>query len=54
MRGYRDPVFHKKINRIFVGLVASALRDCLKQGITGELGDEVVEFKLETTAGKGN
>jgi len=31
MRGYKDCEFHDKINGIFICLVATALRHCLKQ-----------------------
>jgi len=54
MREYRDREFHEKINGIFICLVASALRHCLKHWVTGELAEEMVEFKYETAAGKTN
>ena len=47
MRGYRNCELHEKINGIFICLVATALRHCLKQWVTGELAEEVAEFKYE-------
>jgi hypothetical protein len=54
MRGYRDVEFHEKINGVFICLVASALRHCLKHWVKGELAEEMVEFKYETAAGKND
>lgn len=54
MRGYRDSKFHEKINGVFICLVSSALRHCLKHWAMGELAEEMVDFKYETAAGKRN
>jgi len=50
MRGYRNCELHEKINGIFICLVATALRHYLKQWVTGELAEEVAEFKYETVS----
>jgi len=54
MRGYFDDTFFDSINEVFICLVTSAMRHCLKSWTTGvyvEPGRNA-DFKYETTASK--
>ena len=52
MRGNRDVKFFDNINHVFICLVATAFRDCLKELKGGEQANEPVDFKYETAASK--
>ncbi|KAF8437829.1 hypothetical protein BGX38DRAFT_1273858 [Terfezia claveryi] len=47
-KGNREPNFLEKINGVFICLVATAIRHCLKAWRTGKCADSVQEFKYET------
>jgi hypothetical protein len=54
MRGHFDDTFFDSINEVFICLVTSAMRHCLKAWTTGvyvEPGRNA-DFKYETTASK--
>jgi len=52
-QGHREPDFMNRINRVFICLVASAIRHCLKAWRTGEFV-EGRDFKYETAWGRLN
>ena len=54
MRCNFDDIFFDSINEVFICLVTSAMRHCLKAWTTGVYVDpgKSAEFKYETTASK--
>ena len=51
MKGNRDPEFLERINGVFICLVATTIRHCLKMWRTGEYLDGP-DFKYETAWSK--
>ena len=48
MRGNKDPEFFNMINNSFIWLISSAIQHCLRKWKTGEVIQELVDFKYET------
>ena len=52
MRVNRDPRFFGQINAVFMCLIATTIKHCLKECLSGQQKIVPVEFKYETAASK--
>ena len=48
MKGNREPEFLQRVNGVFICLVSTAIRHCLKLWRTGEYQEGGPDFKYET------
>ena len=51
-KGTREPDFLAKINGVFICLVTTVIRHCLKEWAMGECAVKVTNFKYETAGGR--